>query len=646
MDHPLLQAFLDWVASHPTWAGITVFLTAMGESLAIVGLFVPGAVMMFGIGALVAAGAMELTPTLIWAIAGAIAGDGVSFWLGRHYHEQLRRLWPFSRHPDLIERGIGFFHKHGGKSVLLGRFIGPIRPIIPAVAGMLDMPAPRFLAINVLSGIAWAPAYILPGMVFAASLGLAAEVASRLALLVVALLALLFLIGWLIRRAFAILHPRAGRMVAWTLAWGHDHPLVGGIGAALLDPRHPEARALGLLASLLLVATVVFLAVLWMLLGGSWPGPADLATQQILHGLRTPWADELLAPVAAVGSAPVLLTATLLGCGWLLLRGNRSAALHWLATGMVCTLLMLLLGWTLPRPSAGTTGFLPGTQSALAISVFGFLSVLMARELKESLTPYLYLGAGLLVTLLTFAQLYFGQLWLSEGLTGLALGSVWVTLVGIAYRRHPARPLAPLPLTGVIVAILVAGAVWQGAPPLAATPPPVSMDEDHWRGEGWKELPSNRIDLTGHGTDPLRLQWLGELDRIERQLRAGGWESPVPLTARNMLLWLVGDTDPASLPLLPQVHDGRHESLLLVRRQAGRPSLVRRLWDSGLRLTPDHHPLWVGSIGELDTVKLLGLVTVPRTLAIDGPLTAVLGDLPAADGWHSVVDGVLLVRTP
>jgi len=71
---------------------------------------------------------------------------------------------------------------------LFGRFVGPVRPVIPAVAGMMQMPAGRFLAVNVASALVWAPAYLLPGIAFGASLELAAEVAGRLAVLVLGIL--------------------------------------------------------------------------------------------------------------------------------------------------------------------------------------------------------------------------------------------------------------------------------------------------------------------------------------------------------------------------------------------------------------------------------------------------------------------------
>lgn len=85
----------------------------------------------------------------------ATLGDGFSYWLGHRHHEALRSWWPLNAHPDLLARGQAYFAAHEGKSVFLGRFLGPVPAIAPMVAGMSDMPVLRFTVVNVLSAVAW-----------------------------------------------------------------------------------------------------------------------------------------------------------------------------------------------------------------------------------------------------------------------------------------------------------------------------------------------------------------------------------------------------------------------------------------------------------------------------------------------------------
>ena len=183
----LVDQVLQWTGSHAHLAGLVVLLVAFAESLAGVGLLVPGAVILFGVGALIAAGALPLWSTLIWAAAGAAAGDGLSYWLGRHYGDQVRQMWPFRAFPGWLDKAESFCHRHGGKSIVLGRFVGPLRPVVPVMVGMLGMTPGRFFAFMLPATVAWAPAYLLPGMAVGASLTLAGEVAARLAILLAAL---------------------------------------------------------------------------------------------------------------------------------------------------------------------------------------------------------------------------------------------------------------------------------------------------------------------------------------------------------------------------------------------------------------------------------------------------------------------------
>ncbi len=72
MELTYLQPLFDWIAQHQTWAGIAVFLIAFTESLAIVGLFIPGAILMLAVGALIGTGTLEFWSTFWWAVAGAV----------------------------------------------------------------------------------------------------------------------------------------------------------------------------------------------------------------------------------------------------------------------------------------------------------------------------------------------------------------------------------------------------------------------------------------------------------------------------------------------------------------------------------------------------------------------------------------------
>ncbi|MDH5323863.1 MAG: DedA family protein [Gammaproteobacteria bacterium] len=211
MNFDAIQVLLAWMQAHPGLAGFAIFLIACTESLIIVGIVVPGVALMLGVGALVGLGALDLWPTLLWAMAGAITGDGISYWVGRHFDRQLRSVWPFTRHPELLPRGERFFHKHGALSIFIGRFVGPVRPVIPAIAGIMHMNPWVFTLVNVISAIAWAPVVVLPGVAVGASMHLASELAGRLMLLFL----LVMLLFW---GLFVLLRTIDKRLIAPWLA--------------------------------------------------------------------------------------------------------------------------------------------------------------------------------------------------------------------------------------------------------------------------------------------------------------------------------------------------------------------------------------------------------------------------------------------
>ncbi|HHJ15445.1 MAG TPA: phosphatase PAP2 family protein [Gammaproteobacteria bacterium] len=611
----LLTDLMQWIQAHPHWAGLFVMVVSALESFLVVGLFVPGTVVMFGIGAMIAAGTMELMPTLIWATIGAVIGDGSSYLIGRVYHQRLRVMWPFRNYPVLIGRGVEFFHRHGGKSLILARFVGPVRPLVPAVAGMLDMPARRFFLINVLSAILWAPAYILPGVLFGASLGVAAEIAGRLALLLALLVALLWFSWWLMRRISRTLQPHAEAIQLRVLDWSQRHSHIHPLTAALLDPAHPEARGMTVLSILLVLASWAAFTIPGHVGSSSLFYNIDQYLFHWLQTLRSPLGDRFLIVTTQIGDGVVLYSFTALLSLMLLLRRRWRAALHWVLTVGAVSLLTQALKYhtAVPRPPLPDNALMsyafPSAHASVSVAVFGFLAVILARELRKNWHWVPYSIAVFLVVAIGFSRLYLGVHWLSDVLAGWSLGLAWVALMGIAYRHHPARPVNVRLLAPVALLALLGLAGFNTMNkldsdtaryrPLAATP--ISLATDAWLNGGWQALPAYRDDLKAMHTQPLDLQWAGQRQDIEDLLIQQGWRKPRMADLHSLLDLFNSDAGIDDLPVLPQVHEGASQQILLVCDDVDSDErlLTLRLWPTDYTLSGSQTPLWVGNVSWL-----------------------------------------------
>ena len=159
----LAQPLLEFIKAHATWAIAFMLITGFIESFAFFSLLFPGTTLLIAAGTLMKSGALPYPPVIVGSIVGAALGDFVSYWIGRHFGGGMARLWPFSRNPDLLPNGIRFFQRHGGKSVFIGRFWGPMRAVIPLVAGIMHMPRGRFWVANTASALVWAPMLLFAG---------------------------------------------------------------------------------------------------------------------------------------------------------------------------------------------------------------------------------------------------------------------------------------------------------------------------------------------------------------------------------------------------------------------------------------------------------------------------------------------------
>lgn len=637
MHSEFVTSLFAWVTAHPGWMSAFIFFSAAAESLTIVGVIIPGALVMFSLGALIGLGHVEFWSAYWWSAAGAVVGDAISFWIGRVFHQGVRRVWPFNKHPEMITRSEDFFRKHGGKGVLFGRFFGPVRGTIPTVAGMMDMSWRDFMIANVVSAILWAPAYLIPGMAFGASLDIASRVAGRLVVLILIVAVMLWLTTWLVKHLVRLFQARAPGWVQGFYEWSQGRRFIGPVSASLLDPTRGEFRGLATLAVLLL-GSVVLVSLSLKAVGQHLPSGLDQSLYHFFQELRMPWADAWMVFTASLGDFLVILPLSLVVLTWLLWQQRPIAAWHWLAAlgfGMTTN---LLFKWLLPVSNSaeipqGIAGYsFPSSHTTLNTLVFGFLAVLIAHGVPLSRRWLVYLGAAFMIVPIAFARIYLGIHWLTDTVAGFCLGLIWVTVLGLAYNSHakavavPWRGLLAYSLIALLAADLVYVSLQHSTNlQLHQRQPAVrTQAREYWLQGGWRQLPQQRLDFRGNRRQDFVLQWAGTREALQKRLQDAGWEVASPPSLRGILLCLSPQVELHELPVLPQIHDGSEDDLTMVRYANGKNTRwLLRFWDINVRLKEDSLPIWVGSVSQQKLEPRMQLFT----LAVDDPQTRVPADL-------------------
>ncbi|PZW43011.1 undecaprenyl-diphosphatase [Humitalea rosea] len=622
----LIASATHLVAAHPHWAAAVAFLLAAAESLAIIGALVPGTPIIVAIGALVALGHLNLWAILAATAAGAVAGDGVSYWIGHRYREGLRKLWPFSRRPELLARAEAHFRQHGIRSILVARFVPVIRSTVPVAAGMLGMAPGRFYAANIASALVWAPAHVLPGVLAGTVLAGLGAVSLRLGLAAAILLLLVLGALW-VARGLAVLGLSwfgAGRqaLAGWAAARGG---IAGHLGRYATAAEHADLRRGALLAALAGGATLGFLVLLEDVAGRETIVRVDAAVLGLVGSLHTEWTDPVMLAATRLGDTVMNVLVSALIVGWLLLRRQFRLAAGVLVAilGAAAAMTAIKLGVQAGRPPLLTPiapGFsFPSGHSSMAAVTLGLLGWLVAAGAPGRWRRPVLGAITVLIALIAFSRIYLAAHWPSDVVGGLLLGLIVVSGLAAWFGPIPPRAVAPMPLVGLVAAalLLVGGAriATHIGPDLAVLqanalrPLPLPAP---WREGGWRSVAAYRSDLGGEDEEPFLLQWQGDAASLAAAL--GDWQKLPPWSLANVAQ-VLGMGGPAmALPALPVMDRGVTPLLILARPDGAEDRrLVLRAWRSG-REDPaaPGHPLLVVSVTRETVAPIAGLLWLPR----------------------------------
>lgn len=608
-----VQPLTDWLQENPNWSLFITFLISLAESLAIIGSIVPGSITMTAIGILAGSGVMRVDLTLLAAVLGAVAGDSLSYALGYYYSERLVEIWPFRKYPKWLEYGKDFFNTHGGKSVLIGRFVGPLRSIIPVIAGILHMKQWQFFIANILSAIGWSLLYIMPGVVLgAATHELSAETATRLFLLILILLAAIWLISllikWLITRLNSFLKLYLNRL--WIKL--NDNTLFALAYNAFTPRGERDHYPTAFLALATLFCMFGFVILLVLTVKTQWLSFVNLPIYLFLQSFNATILKTFFIFCTQLTSTITIISIFIISSCWFIYHNKISTIIYFFSLILFSSLLALILTYSVyvPRPS-GILVVLPGSSFPainleIATALYGFILF----HIRKNYVLFTNTPKTLIFTILGLSGLgsiYLGDYWLTDIIASYFAGTTICLIHCLIYRKtnlHSKKAsnslliIIPFFISILLFSLLSTYYHFQTLSyNHKSYHQQYTLNEKTWWLQKKHILPIYQLSRIGKRISLLNIQYAGDLYLFQQSLEENGWEPHSDSFFSNLLMRMDKQPHGIKLPLLTQLYENKAPVLIMTftDKQFGL-ILELRVWESNYTFMKTNNPLWIGSV--------------------------------------------------
>ncbi|UOD35381.1 phosphatase PAP2 family protein [Deferribacteraceae bacterium V6Fe1] len=641
------------ISNHQALIYVISFLMSFAESFAFIGIIIPGAIITVTTGFLASKGILNVWILIAVSVAGAIIADVASYYLAKYYGNKIQNSKIYKKIEKYIELGKVFFQKHGGKSVFFGRFVGPVRPVVPFLAGLMKMEEIKFNFYAVISGILWGILYIGGGYLFGASWHYVEEVFGKLSLLFISLILLVYIII----KVSKILFKFISKLIKILILSTQDEkiepfiikliknkfPQVFEIIKKRLNPKRETGLVLTTGIIFAMLFAYIFFGIVEDIIFNDPLVSFDINLFYMLQSFHSFFVNIVFIFFTELGSQIPVIIFFITGLIILFFNKKNRELIFYIInfSGGLLFLGALKYAFNRERPNAiyhffnELTPSFPSGHAFTSFILYGFAGYLIFKFFKKKFLRNTYMILAITFAIfIGLSRIYLGVHWFSDVVGAYVLGMLWLSVVITAYEYYniklQIRELSESEnsVKSILCSLILILAISVNFAYSYFKTEGVLKEKTEIIGVKYEHLSNNLLesfqngklklfssDIFGTDKKPVSAVFIGDINLFEHVLINSGFREYERKSAKK-----IGQTinsylknDIKYLPVFYDFYDNRPQDYVFVYlfdNNKSLPRIVIKLWDTH-KIFENNNVYVISIVKEIGFKKIGDKITIP-----------------------------------